>query len=88
MLRGRSVAPRPDEALIVNLAWGEETSGVYGSFGWNPLRPRTYSTGGHSVLLVAVEGSEWLVLDPNRPGLQRWPRPGLAVTVTRLRPTS
>jgi hypothetical protein len=86
--RGRRVAPAAGEALIVNLAWGQEQPGRYGSWGWHPLRPRTYSTGGHSVLLATVEpDGTWVVLDPNRPGLQRWPRPGLAVTVTRIRPT-
>jgi hypothetical protein len=70
--------------LVANLAWGQERPGVYGTFGWNPLVPSTYAIGGHSVLLAAVEDGGWLVLDPNLPGLQRWPRPGLALTVTRL----
>ncbi len=78
--------PRPagGEALIANLAWGQEAPGVAGTWGWHPLRPATYTTGGHSVLLVAVEGREWLVLDPNHRGLQRWPSPGWAVTTTRI----
>jgi hypothetical protein len=83
-LPGLQVRPAEGELLVTNLAWGQERPGVYGSFGWNPLKPGTYATGGHSVLLAAVEGSEWVVLDPNHRGLQRWPRPGIAVTVTRL----
>jgi len=86
--RGRSVRPGPGEALIVNLAWGQEAPGVVGTWGWHPLRPATYQTGGHSVLLAAVEGREWLVLDSNHPGVQRWRSPGLAVTVTRIRPVA
>jgi hypothetical protein len=82
----RPLRPAPGEALVANLAWGMEAPGVYGTYGWNPLRPSTYAVGGHSVLLADVERGEWLVLDPNRPGLQRWPRPGVAVTATRLRP--
>jgi hypothetical protein len=78
--------PAEDEALVANLAWGQEAPGVYGTWGWRPLRPATYTTGGHSVLLAAVSGREWLVLDSNHRGLQRWPKPGIAVTVTRIRP--
>jgi hypothetical protein len=81
---GWPLLPAEGEMLVANLAWGQERPGVYGSFGWNPLVPHTYATGGHSVLLVAVEEGGWVVLDPNHRGLQRWPRPGLAVTVTRL----
>lgn len=80
----RPLRPAAGEALVLHLAWGQERPGVYGGWGWHPLRPATYTTGGHSVLLVAVEGREWLVLDPNHAGLQRWPRPGLAVTATRI----
>ena len=83
--RGWRARPRGGEALVVNLAWGQESPGRYGTWGWHPLRPATYSTGGHSVLLAAVEGREWVVLDPNHQGIQRWPRPGVAVTVTRIR---
>ena len=86
--RGRRVRPARGEVLVANLAWGQERPGVYGTWGWHPLLPRTYTTGGHSVLLVGVEGPGWLVLDPNHRGLQRWPRPGLAITVTRLRPAT
>jgi hypothetical protein len=78
---------RPDEAevLIVHLAFGQEAPGRYGAWGWNPLLPRTYSTGGHSVVLAALDGEGWTVLDPNLPGLQNWPRPGIATARTRLR---
>jgi hypothetical protein len=82
---GWRLRPAPGEALVANLAWGQESPGVTGSWGWHPLRPATYATGGHSVLLVGVEGREWLVLDPNHEGLQRWPSGGLAVTATRIR---
>lgn len=82
---GRPLRVRRGELLVANLAWGRERPGVYGSWGWNPLRPATYSTGGHSVLLVATDGPGWLVLDPNHRGLQRWERPGLAVTRTLIR---
>ncbi|MDQ6774249.1 MAG: hypothetical protein M3024_14910 [Candidatus Dormibacteraeota bacterium] len=87
VLPGARLAPRPSQTLVVNLAWGEERPGHYGTWGWHPLRPKTYSTGGHSVVLAAApERGGWLVLDPNHEGLRRWPRPGLAVTVTRIRP--
>ncbi|HZU15003.1 MAG TPA: hypothetical protein VFD01_00130 [Candidatus Dormibacteraeota bacterium] len=81
----RRLRPAPGEVLVANLAWGQERPGVYGTWGWHPLRSSTYSTGGHSVVLVASDADGWLVLDPNHPGLQRWPRPGLAVTTTRIR---
>lgn len=81
---GWPLHPRPGEALVVNLAWGQEEPGVYGTWGFHPLRLATYTTGGHSVVLAAVTGREWLVVDPNHQGVQRWPSPGLAVTVTRL----
>jgi len=83
--RGLALRPAPGEALVANLAWGQERPGVVGTWGWHALRPATYQTGGHSVLLVAVEGREWLVLDSNHEGLQRWSRPGYAVTATRIR---
>ena len=83
--RGRALRPAEGEALVANLAWGQEAPGVVGTWGWHALRPSTYQTGGHSVLLVAVEGREWLVLDSNHRGVQRWPRPGYAVTATRIR---
>ncbi|HEY8812479.1 MAG TPA: hypothetical protein VIO86_08325 [Candidatus Dormibacteraeota bacterium] len=81
------LAQRPGDAeiLIVHLAYGQEAPGRYGSWGWNPLNPATYSTGGHSVVLAALDGDGWTVLDPNRPGLQNWPSPGIATARTRLR---
>ncbi|HLQ60540.1 MAG TPA: hypothetical protein VK131_01620 [Candidatus Acidoferrales bacterium] len=82
-LPGWPLRPRPGEALIVHLAWGQEAPGRYGAWGWNPLRPATYSTGGHSVVLVEVDGG-WTTLDPNLPDLQAWPRPGLATARTRI----
>ncbi|HLH67507.1 MAG TPA: hypothetical protein VKY90_00340 [Candidatus Dormibacteraeota bacterium] len=82
----RRLRPGAEEVLVANLAWGQERPGVYGTWGWHPMRPSTYATGGHSVVVVAADAQGWLVLDPNHPGLQRWPRPGLAVTVTRIRP--
>jgi hypothetical protein len=81
---GWRLRPRPGEALVANLAWGQEAPGRVGTWGWYALRPSTYNTGGHSVLLVGVEDAGWLVLDPNHEGLQRWPRPGYAVTATRI----
>jgi hypothetical protein len=84
---GRRIRVRAGELVVANLAWGQERPGHYGSWGWNPLAPATYTTGGHSVLLVSVADDGWLVLDPNHRGVQRWPRPGLAVTLTRIRRT-
>jgi hypothetical protein len=80
------LAQRPDgaEVLIVHLAYGQEAPGRYGTWGWHPLKPASYSTGGHSVVLAALDGGDWTVLDPNRPGLQSWPRPGIATARTRL----
>jgi hypothetical protein len=83
---GLPLRTRDDELLVANLAWGRERPGVYGTWGWHPLRPETYSTGGHSVLLAATDVEGWLVLDPNQAGLQRWERAGLALTRTRIRP--
>lgn len=76
---------RAGEALVAHLAWGQERPGVYGTWGFSPLRPATWSTGGHSVVLLenAAAGG-WRVLDPNHPGIQAWPRAGVAVTATRL----
>ena len=85
---GWPLAPVGDEVLIVHLAWGQEAPARYGTWGWNPLLPSTYSTGGHSVVLVAVNGSDWTVLDPNRPKLQDWPRPGIATARTSIRPAA
>jgi len=88
VLPGLRQRPAGDEVLIVHLAYGQEAPGRYGTWGWHILRPATYSTGGHSVVLAALDGSGWLVLDPNRPGLQDWPRPGIATARTRLRTAS
>ncbi len=78
---GRIPHPAPTRLVVANLAWGQEQPGRFGTWGWHPLRPRTYATGGHSVV-VAEEDDGWVVLDPNHRGLQRWPRPGWAVTAT------
>lgn len=77
--------PIDGEVLIVHLAYGQEAPGRYGTWGWNLFRPASYMTGGHSVVLAALDGNGWTVLDPNRPGLQNWPRPGIATARTRLR---
>lgn len=78
--------PDPGEVLIAHLAWGQEAPGRRGAWGWHPLRPSTYSVGGHSVVVAAVEADgSWVVVDSNHPGVQRWARPGLAITATRLR---
>jgi hypothetical protein len=77
--------PLPGSCLVANLAYGQERPGVWGTWGWNPLRPRTYTNGGHSVVVAAAgrEGGR-LVVDPNWPGVQRWRRPGWSVTATRI----
>jgi hypothetical protein len=85
VLPGWTQRPGEAEVLIVHLAYGQEAPGRYGTWGWHPLLPATYSTGGHSVVLAALDGEGWTVLDPNRPRLQNWPRPGLATARTRLR---
>ncbi len=85
VLPGWPQRPGEAEVLIVHLAYGQEAPGRYGTWGWNPLVPATYSTGGHSVVLAALDGDGWTVLDPNRPALQNWPRPGIATARTRLR---
>lgn len=84
VLPGWPLWPTPGEMLIVHLAYGQEAPGRYGAWGWNPVQPATYSTGGHSVVLAAVDGPRWTVLDSNLQGLQRWPRPGIATARTRL----
>ncbi len=76
---------RRGEVVIANLALGQEAPGRRGTWGWHPLRPRTYSTGGHSVVVAGVTSRTWVVVDPNHEGIQLWPRPGIAVTVTRIR---
>lgn len=80
-------APRllPDSSMVANLAYGQEQPGVTGTWGWHPLRPKTYANGGHSVVMAAPHaGRGRLVVDPNWPGVQRWSRPGWSVTVTRI----
>jgi hypothetical protein len=84
VLPGWPLRPADAAVLIVHLAYGQEAPGRYGSWGWHPLQPATYSTGGHSVVLAALDGAGWTVLDPNRPALQSWPRPGIATARTRL----
>jgi hypothetical protein len=85
------VAPWPalrtgsGELLLAHLAWGQERPGVYGTWGFHPLDRATWSTGGHSVVVLQGGRGPWRVLDPNHPGVQVWPRPGVAVTATRLR---
>ena len=83
--RPRALVPSHDEMVVANLGWGQEEPGRWGSWGFHPALPGTWSTGGHSVVLAQVlEDRGWLVLDPNHRGLQRWPRPGRAVTATRI----
>lgn len=84
VLPGVPLHPRPAAILVAHLAYGQEAAGRYGTWGWHPIRPSTYATGGHSVILAATTDAGWTVLDPNFPTLQRWPRPGLATAVTRL----
>jgi hypothetical protein len=78
---------RPGEVLVAHLAWGQERPGVRGTWGFHPFDRATWSTGGHSVVVLAGGRSAWRVLDPNHPGIQEWPRPGVAVTATRIRRT-
>ena len=84
VMPGWPLRPSGGSVLIVHLAYGQEAPGRYGAWGWNPLLPATYSTGGHSVVLAALDPPGWTVLDPNRPKLQNWPRPGIATARTRL----
>lgn len=84
VLPGWRPSPGAGEVLLAHLAWGQEAPGRWGAWGWSPLRPSTYSTGGHTVVLTAVDGGSWLVLDPNLEGIQRWPRAGIATAITRL----
>ena len=84
VLPGRPLHPPAGGVLVVHMAWGQEGPGRYGTWGWHPLRPATYAMGGHSVVLVETHGPEWLVLDPNLPELQRWPRPGWATAKTLI----
>ncbi len=79
-----ALSTRPGELLIAHLAWGQERPGFYGTWGFRPLHVRTWSTGGHSVVVLEGGRGRWRVLDPNHRGVQEWPRPGVAVTATRL----
>ena len=81
---GWPLHPPPDGVLVVHLAWGQEAPGRYGTWGWHPLRPATYSTGGHSVVLAETRGPQWVVLDPNLSEPQVWPRPGWATARTLI----
>ena len=84
VLPGRPLRPRPGEVLIAHLAWGQERPGYRGTWGFRPLVRATWATGGHSVVVAEAGAAGWRVLDPNHPGVQTWPRPGIAVTRTRL----
>lgn len=79
-----ALATRPGSILVAHLAWGQERPGVYGTWGFHPLRRETWATGGHSVVVLAGGRGAWRVLDPNHRGVQDWPRPGVAVTATRV----
>jgi hypothetical protein len=81
---GWPLRPPSRGVLVLHLAWGQEAPGRYGTWGWHPLRPATYSTGGHSVVLAEVRGREWLVVDPNHAEPQVWPRPGWATARTLI----
>jgi hypothetical protein len=72
------------EVLVAHLLYGQERPGVYGCWGFRPLDRRTWATGGHSVVVLET-GRRWKVLDPNHEEIQEWPRPGIALTTTRLR---
>jgi len=84
VLPGWPLRRRPREVLVAHLVWGRERPGFYGTWGFSPLHRGTWSTGGHSVVVLDADGGGWQVLDPNHPGVQAWPRPGVAVTRTRL----
>lgn len=85
VLPGWPLHPVAGEALVVHLGYGQERPGTYGTWGFRLLDRATWDTGGHSVVLLEAGSEGWRVLDPNLPGMQRWPRPGIAVTRTRLR---
>ena len=87
-LPGLALEPPAEGVLIVHLAWGQEYPGHYGTWGWHPLRPASYSTGGHSVVLAEAAREGWTVIDPNHPEPQHWPRPGLATARTTIRPAA
>ena len=81
---GWPLRTRPREVLVAHLAWGQERPGYRGTWGFRPLVRATWATGGHSVVVAEAGPAGWRVLDPNHPGVQTWPRPGIAVTRTRL----
>ena len=87
VLPGWPLRTRPGEILLAHLAWGQEGPGHRGAWGWRPLVPATYSTGGHSVVVADTTSRAWLVLDPNLEGFQLWARPGLATAITRIKRT-
>ena len=76
--------PAAGEVLVAHLMFGQERPGVYGTWGFRPFDRQTWSTGGHSVVVLETR-RHWRVLDPNHEGVQEWPRPGIALTTTRLR---
>lgn len=76
---------RPGEVLIAHLAWGQERPGRRGGWGFRLFDRATWSTGGHSVVVLRGGRAAWRVLDPNFDQAQDWPRPGVALTATRLR---
>ena len=88
--RSRAVVPgwplrlRSHEILLAHLVWGQEAPGRRGAWGWRPLVPGTYSTGGHTVVVAGIESGTWSVLDPNLEGIQSWPVPGMATAVTSI----
>jgi hypothetical protein len=81
---GWPLRTRPREVLVAHLAWGQERPGFDGAWGFSPLQRGTWSTGGHSVVVLEAGRGGWRVLDPNHPGVQAWPRGGIAVTRTRV----
>ncbi len=85
VLPGWPLRIRPGEILVAHLAYGQERPGVRGSWGFRLLDSTTWATGGHSVVVLETGPDGWRVLDPNLEGVQAWPRPGIAVTATRLR---
>ena len=88
VLPGWPLRLRPHEMLLAHLVWGQEAPGRRGAWGWRPLAPKTYSTGGHTVVVAGIESGSWAVLDPNLSGIQNWPVPGIATAVTRIMPVS
>jgi hypothetical protein len=75
----------PGEVLVAHLLYGQEAPGRYGFWGFRLLERASWGSGGHSVVVLGAGPGGWSVLDPNLPGAQRWSRPGVAVTATRLK---